>query len=132
MVEESKLEALRRRKEERELAREKDLESLEVEALELEEKYEGEGKRRGVDYDVATFLIGNFVVRNPDFLLAKRFSDAESTSVEDVISFVVPHILFPAPEKARPVFQEHAGVAWRLAAVMMKLYEADAKVKRGK
>ncbi len=127
-----KLEALRRRKQEREEARAAELEALECAALELEEKYESDGKKRGVDFEIVTTLIGNFAVRNPDFLLAKKFSDVADASVEDVVQFVVPHVMFPAGEIVRPMFQEHGGVAWRLALALMKMYQAEEGTKRGK
>lgn len=109
-----------------------DLRQLQSEALDLEEKYEASGHKYGVDFDVHTSLIGNFVVRKPDFAVAKKFSASEDKGPEEVIQFVAPCILFPEQQIARLAFQEHAGVAWRLAALLMKLYEADAGIKVGK
>ncbi len=127
-----KLAGLRVRKAEREAVAAKALEDLEVEALEIEEKYELAGQRIDIDFAIVTTLVGNFAVRKPEFLTAKKFADAEKKSVEEVVNFVDPCVLFPERMAARVVFQEHAGVAWKLAAALMKLYEADAGQKRGK
>ena len=126
------LEELRARKADREAAAALAREALEIEALELEEKYVDAGKKLGVDFAVFTTLVGNFAVRNPDFLVAKRFADAESKSVEDVIQFVAPCVMFPEQMAARLVFQEHAGVAWALAKPIMQLHEADAGTRSKK
>lgn len=129
---EDKVAELLRRKAERAEKAEAELQALKMEALELEEKYETSGQRLGIDFAVLTTLVGNFVVRKPEFTVAKKFSDVETKGAEEVIQFVDPCVLFPPRESARAVFQEHAGVAWRLAACLMKLYEADAGIKAGK
>lgn len=128
----SKLETLRAAKEKRAEGRAKEFEKLEVEALELEEKYETSGLKFGVDFNVETTAIGNFVVRKPEFLVAKKFADAATKSVEEVTQFVAPCVIFPEQMEARMAFQEHGGIAWKLAAVLMKLYEADVGAVRGK
>ncbi len=64
--------------------------------------------------------------------MAKKFADVDAKSVEDVIQFVAPCVLHPEPMVARPVFQEHAGVAWRLAAECMKLHAAEGDRRKGK
>ncbi len=127
-----KLEELRRRAAEREAAREAELDVLEEEYNELTEKYIAAGKRSGVDFAVITTLVGNFVVRNPDYLVAKKFADADTKSVEDVIQFVAPCVLYPEQMIARGIFTEHAGVAWALAPELLALHAAGASKKRGK
>lgn len=128
----AKLEGLRKRKEERAKKAADELAKFEIEALELEEKHENQGLKFGVDFNVETTAIGNFVVKKPEFLVAKKFADAASKSVEEVVQFVAPCILFPEQMEARIAFQDHGGIAWRLAAVLMKLYEADVGTVRGK
>ncbi len=126
------LDELRAAKEKRDAARATMLEGLELEALQLEEKYESEGKRLGVDFLIETTLVGNFVVSKPEFIVAKKFADAETKSVEDVIQFVSPCVIFPETTAARKAFLDHAGIAWRLTVLLMKLYEANAGKVRGK
>ena len=86
----SKLEELRARKAEREAAAANAAELVEVEALEQDEKLAASGQTNGVDYAVVTSLVGAFVVRKPDFLVAKKFNAAKDASIEDAIQFVVP------------------------------------------
>ncbi len=100
--------------------------------MELEEKYATAGQTKGVDFTIRTTLIGNFVVRKPDFVIAKKFGSVKDPGAEEVIQFVDPCTLFPPKEVARAMFQEHAGVAWRLCADIMKLHEADVGAVRGK
>jgi hypothetical protein len=128
----NKKEALLARKAMRDAAAADAVEALQLEALELEEKYHDSGKKLGVDFAIITTLVGNFVVRNPDFIVAKKFADAETKSVEEVVQFVSPCTLFPETMTARAVFQEHAGIAWQCAAALMKLYQADIGQKQGK
>lgn len=127
-----KVDELRARKAEREAKRAAEVETLEVEALELEEKHATQGMRHGVDFDVVTTLVGNFVVRKPEFLTAKKFNDAENKSVEEVVQFVAPCVLHPDQAVARAVFVEHGGVAYRLALSLLRMYEADIGKKAGK
>ena len=126
------LEELRARRAERDQKRQEERDALEAEALELEEKYETSGQRLHIDFDVVTTLVGNFVVRKPDFLVAKKFADAETKTVEDVIQFVAPCVLFPEQMIARGMFTEHGGIAYRLSLSLLKLYEADAGKQQGK
>lgn len=128
----TKLADLRARKAERDDLRKSQLEALEAEALELEEKYEEAGKRCHVDFEVVTTLVGNFVVRNPDFIVAKKFSDTKEKGVEEVIHFVSPCMLYPDTMAAREMFKEHGGIAWKLALALLKMYEADASDRSGK
>lgn len=128
----SKLADLRARKALRDDTRKAEAERLEAEALELEEKYEDSGKRCGIDFAVVTTAVGNFVVRKPDFIVAKKFSDAKEKGVEEIIQFVSPCMLFPDTLAARAVFQEHGGIAWKLALALLKMYEADASDRMGK
>ena len=127
--------ALAEKKEARDKARKEEMDLLVLEAEELEEKLESEGKKRGVDYDVLVTLVGVFAVRNPDFVVAKKFSDTptEKKTVEDVVTFVAPCVCYPEEAMAaRAVFQSHAGVAWKLATLALKLHEADASERLGK
>ncbi len=112
----------------------KEAEALEFEAFTLRKKYHDSGKKIGVDFAIVTTLVGNFVVRNPEFLVAKKFAAvaAADTSVEDVIHFVSPCVLFPENATHRQIFQDHAGVAWRLAGACMKLHAAEADQRKGK
>lgn len=128
----SKLEELRARKATREAARQAELEVFETQALELEEKWEERGGKAGVTFAVVTTAVGNFVVQKPEFLVGKKFSDAEKRTVEDVIAFVDPCVVHPEKLEARAAFQEHGGIAWTLANECMKLYQADVGAKRGK
>lgn len=126
------LEELRARKQEREKAREAELEKLEAEALELEEKELEKGLKQGIDFDVVTTLAGNFVVKKPEFLLAKQFAATEKPGAEEVMNFALPHVTFPERSAARGVVLENAGIAYKLTVALMRLYEADASKKAGK
>lgn len=128
----NKLATLRARKKEREEKAALEFEAIEIQALELEEKYVAEGKTLGVDFAVEITAIGAFAVRKPEFIVAKRFADAETKTVEDVVQFVSPCMLFPEQAQARSIFIEHGGIAYALAAKLMKMYQADASAKRGK
>lgn len=125
-------EELLARQAEREAKHQEWLEALEVEALTLKEKYIEAGKKPGVDFAVVSSLIGNFVVRNPDAIVAKRFLAAKDPNIEEVMHFVAPSTLFPDSTVARPLLQEHGGVAWKLAEALLKLYSAEANVTAGK
>lgn len=123
------LEVARERKAAREAVAAKKLDDLELEALTLEETYEAKGKELGVDFAVVSTGVGNFVIGNPEFMVAKTFADipADKKSVEDVIKFVDPCVLYPEKMAARAVFQEHAGVAWKCCTAALKLHEADTE-----
>lgn len=127
-----KLDTLRSAKAVREATRKKEVEALESAALELEEKYEAAGKQLGIDFAVVTTLIGNFVVMNPEFIVAKQFADSKDKTITEVIKFVDPCVLYPDRTTARTAFEAHAGVAWKLATACMKLHEADASDHLGK
>ncbi len=126
------IEELRANKIKRELARDKEFEAFEFEALQLEEKYETAGQRLGIDFSIVTTAIGNFAVRKPDFVIAKKFADNDKKGTEDIVNFVDPCVLFPERMQARAMFQEHAGIAWKLSGVVLKLYEADTGKRQGK
>jgi len=128
----SSLEELRARKVARDEARAKAAEALEVEALTLEEKYESELGPRGVVFDVLTTDVGNFVIKRPEFIVAKRFMAADKRGDEEVAAFVGPCIVFPAPEVFRATVLLHGGIAWRLANVALELYEARRAKDAGK
>ncbi len=126
------LQVAREAKAKREAKRATELEALELEALNLEEKYETSGQKLGVDFAIHTSLVGNFVVRKPEFLVGKKFSDCKDKSTEDVVQFVSPCILFPETMTARGLLQEHGGLAWELAAHLLKLFGANANAVAGK
>lgn len=123
---------LREGKAKREAARQLELDALEVEKLGLEEKYEAEGKRLGVDFEVVTTMVGNFVVNKPDFIAAKQFAAKDKPSVEDVTAFVLPSVVFPDRATMGAVFLEHGGIAYRLSVSLMHMYEAKAEDRAGK
>lgn len=123
---------LRARKAEREEADQRELDAIEAEALLLEEKYVAQGQKEGVDFSVVPTRKGNFVVRKPDFVVAKRFNDSKEKGAEEVIHFVMPCLIEPAAEKASQIFRDHGGVAYRLALACLKLYEADVGDRLGK
>ncbi len=131
MVSQALIEA-RKRKEERDAEEAAALEALELAAYELEEKQIALGKKRGVDFDVHITLLGVFVVTAPDFVTAKKFSDADKKSAEDVVNFVDPCVAYPEKMAARATFQTHTGIAWALAALLLKLHAADAGARAGK
>lgn len=125
------LEAARERAAKREADRQARLDALELERLELEESGEADGKQIGVDFDVVTTMVGNFVVKKPDFLTAKKFADKDKKSVEDVVAFVLPCITFPDRAALGTTFQEHGGISHRLAISLMRMYEASAVSRSG-
>ncbi len=117
--------ALRAKKAEREADRALEAQALEDEALVLEDKYETDGKKSGVDFAVVTTSVGNFVVSNPEFVVAKTFSNVDKKTIEDVTALVDPCVLFPAKEVARALLNSHSGAWWKLAGAALKLSQAD-------
>jgi hypothetical protein len=129
-----KLDELRARKAERVAKESERLEALELEALELEEKQIEQGLKEGVDFAVVTFAVGNFVVKKPDFIVAKQFvASADEVDVESAIKLVAPCVVFPEQMIARQVFEAHGGVALALAnEVIRRLYGAEVIARSGK
>lgn len=131
--EETKLEALRRRKEEREAADKKEGEAREVALLELEEDCIAKYGKRGVDFEIVDAApVALFVVTPPEFVVAKRFNAAKDKGEEEVIQFVMPCLRAPDATLTRTLFMKHGGLAWRCALAALALYEVGGADKRGK
>jgi hypothetical protein len=105
---------------------------LRAEARRLAKAQVDKGGRRGVDFEVVTTLLGNFVIKKPDFLTAKRFIDKEGAVVEDVVAFVMPSIVFPDRAGIGGLFQTHAGIAHKLTAPLLRMFAAEKDTKAGK
>lgn len=118
---------LREAKAKREAAYKEAEELRELQELELEEKYSAKLGVRGVDFEILNTAKGLFVVRKPDFTVAKKYNSipAAKQTDEDVWAFVTPHILEPHQDIARAVMQEHGGLAHRCAIALHNLYGAN-------
>jgi hypothetical protein len=117
---------LRLAKDKREADLEAGDEARELAELELEEKYIAKLGVRGVDFDILSTAKGLFVLRKPDFTVAKKYNSipsAKSTD-EDVWNFVTPHIVEPESTTARALMQEHGGIAHRAAIALLNMYGA--------
>ena len=69
-----------------------------------------------------------------DFLAHKRFNSKvkKDVSEEDVIGLVLPALKHPVRDVAVIAFRERAGIAWKCAAAMRSLYEAEEVSRTGK
>lgn len=118
---------LREAKAKREALYKEQEEIRELQELELEEKYSMKLGVRGVDFEILNTPKGLFVVRKPDFTVAKKYNSipAAKQTDEDVWAFVTPHIVEPQQDVARAVMQEHGGLAYRCAVALHNLYGAN-------
>jgi hypothetical protein len=108
-------------------------EAVELEALELEEKYTAELGPRGVKFDMVTNDVGVFVVKLGEFVAHKRFnSKGDEVSEEDVFALVTPSLIYPPAITALPLLRTHAGIAWDLALAMQRMYRARKETRAGK
>ena len=131
--EETKLEAARRRKAERDALEKEAAEAHELSVLELEEDCITKYGKRGVDFEIVDAApVGVFVVTPPDFVVAKRFNAAKEKGEEEVIQFVMPCLRAPDAATIRSAFMKHGGLAWRCALAALALYEVGGADKRGK
>jgi hypothetical protein len=98
---------------------------LEHEA-DLDMKYSAKLGVRGIDFEIVNTAKGVFVLRKPDWTVAKKYNSipADKQTDEDVWNYVVPHIVEPDVNVARAVMQEHGGVAYRCAGALHSLYGA--------
>lgn len=105
-----------------------------IEEHELEAKYTEELGPRGVDFEIVRTTRGCFVVTPGDFLAHKRFNAKakKDVSEEDVIALVLPALQHPTRDVAALAFRERAGIAWKCAAAMRSLYEAEEVDRGGK
>jgi hypothetical protein len=129
---EEKIAALRAKKADRETARAAEAKARELEALELEERFESELGPRGVAFELVETEVGNFVVARPDYLVAKSFLDKDERSSEDTSAFVAPCIRFPAQADYRVVTQSHGGIVHRCCLAALAMYEAKRATVSGK
>jgi hypothetical protein len=109
-------------------------EALELEALELEERFETElGGPRGVKFEIVSNDLGNFLIRRGEFVAHKRFNaKGKDVTEEDVFQLVLPAIAFPERESAQATFREHAGIAWDCVVAMQAMYRAKRGADQGK
>lgn len=131
-TQELSLAELQSRKAARETARKAAQEALVKQELELDEKYSEKLGARGVDFEIVTTAIGNFVIHKPEFVVAKRFNSVEKQSDEDVVQFACACVAFPDVGTCRTMFMTHGGVAWRCSNAAMKLYAAEGEGRVGK
>jgi hypothetical protein len=99
----------------------------EREELELDEKYSSKLGLRGVDFEIINTAKGLFVVRKPDFTVAKKYNSIplNKQTEEDVWNYVIPHLLEPQSDLARAIMQEHGGIVHRCAIALHNLYGAN-------
>lgn len=128
--EKSKLEVLRERKAAREKARKEEEDAREILELEAEELHEEKTGRRGVDFQIVNTEVGLFVLRKPEFTVAKKFFAAKDRTVEDVVQFVMPCLLSPR-EVFTAAMADHGGIVDRCAMALFDMYEAK-NAERGK
>ena len=128
-----KLSAAREAKAARDEKRRDAAEARELEALELETKYETELGPRGVMFEIVSNDLGNFVVKRGEFASHKRFNaKGKDVSEEEVFQLVLPALLHPARDSATLIFREHAGIAWDCCLAMQTLYRAKRGEDAGK
>ena len=93
---------------------------------ELDMKYSAKLGTRGVDFEIVNTAKGLFVLRKPEWTVAKKYNSipVDKQTDEDVWNYVIPHIVEPDSNVARAVMQEHGGVAYRCAGALHSLYGA--------
>lgn len=107
-------------------------EALELEGYQLVERFEGQGLRKGLDFDVLVTEIACFVVRKPDYIVAKQFLEKASTTIEDTMRFIEPCIAHPDVAAFRAYCLAHGGLVARCTHVALSLYEAKRVAIEGK
>ena len=108
-----RLAAAQKEKELREAKRREAAELRELEALELESKFESELGARGIAFDIVSNDLGNFVVKRADLVAHKKVDaaiDANKFTIEDAFAFVTPHLVYPTREVFLPILREHSGI----------------------
>lgn len=127
------LATLRKARDERDAKRRLAAKKRQIEAEKLTLKYEESLGRPGVDFDVITTDVGNFVIKKAEFVVAKRFIATEKKTEEDAIQFVLPSLVYPTNEEFNLlVSRDHAGIAWRCANALIAMYEGRAEELAGK
>lgn len=108
--------------------------AIELEALELEERFEREIGPRGLAFQLVTTALGTVVVRRADHVAYKRFQavDGAKLSIEDVQALVAPHVVHPTREEYLATTKDHGGIAWACAKAMIEMFEAKRGVDSGK
>jgi hypothetical protein len=134
MSEKKSLEELQERRKARVKAEEERQRGFEVHELELEEELSTKHGRRGVDFEIVRTDVGCFAVKRPDFVVSKAFlaTDENKRTIEDVMKFVDPCVLYPTREVFRTTCQEFAGVANRLANACLLMHGGNALQVSGK
>lgn len=91
---------------------------------ELDMRYTAKLGTRGVDFEIVNTIKGIFVLRKPDWTVAKKYNSipADKQTDEDVSAYVHPHILEPASNVARAIMQEHGGITYRCAGALHSMY----------
>jgi hypothetical protein len=107
---------------------------LELEALQLEAKYEAELGPRGVKVDIVSNAIGSVVVKLGDNVAYKRFlrGDLKDRTEEDAAALVTPYVVHPARTEYLAMAAAHGGVHWQCAFAMLKMYDARGTETAGK
>lgn len=107
-------------------------EARELEGYQLVEKFEGQGLRKGVDFDVLVTEVGCFSVRKPEYIVAKQFLEKDKQTLEDTMRFVEPCIMHPDVAAFRSLCLAHGGLVSRCTLVALSLYEAKRANIEGK
>lgn len=106
-------------------------EERELDALNLEAKYELELGQRGVMFDIVATVEGAIVLKLGEGILHTRFTNSKTTDV-DVHDFVFPCVVHPEKEKYVELVARRPGVAWDCAAKLQALFHAKDQVNQGK
>jgi hypothetical protein len=128
----ARLEALRAKQAERSQAQEDALDELEVQALELVEKYEGTLGPRGIAFALVATRFGNFIVKTPGDAVSYKVYDASKKEYEDLFKFVCPYVVEPKQDVARTLFAERAILLTRCGNAIAALLGNAEGETRGK
>lgn len=107
---------------------------LEVEALELELRLEGEIGPKGKMFDVvdvSDLLESPIGIRLGDSVLHKRFTTSKMTQ-EDAEAYVAPCVVHPSKEKFLELAQMHPAVVDRCAGALAALFGLKIRDNAGK
>jgi hypothetical protein len=129
-----RLDELRKRKAEREAARDAEVDALELQELELEEAHLSLGKR-GVDFEIVVTQVGCIVLKKPDLQATAVFSGkalAGTATDADLLMYVTPSVVVPRDVEFRALVVDHGGILQRCALALHAMYEVKVEERRGK
>lgn len=135
----TKLEALRAAKARRVAADRAADEGVEIELLELEEKFSASHGRRGKRWDLVRTTAGPIVLVRGDSMLVKQFRVGLEDAAKDggdafpiTFAFAVQQVAHPSPELAGALFNEMQGLAVRCQDILIALHRGEDSTQAAK